>query len=68
MINIFFRGGGGGGGFPHRSFYERDDKLTSCLIEIKFLDNDHGYVPLVVFFTLPVPFLIHDLLPGLKLD
>jgi hypothetical protein len=33
---------------PHRSFYERDDKLTPCLIEIKFLDNDHGYVPLVV--------------------
>ena len=26
----------------------RDDKLTPCLIEIKFLDNDHGYVPLVV--------------------
>jgi hypothetical protein len=24
------------------------DKLTPCLIEIKFLDNDHGYVPLVV--------------------
>ena len=36
------------GFFPHRSFYERDDKLTPCLIEIKFLDNDHGYVPLVV--------------------
>ena len=33
---------------PHRSFYERDDKLTPCLIERKFLDNDHGYVPIVV--------------------
>ena len=43
MINIFFRVF-----FPQRSFYERDDKLSPCLIEIKFLDNDHGYVPLVV--------------------
>jgi hypothetical protein len=25
-----------------------DDKLTPCLIEIKCLDNDHGYVPLVI--------------------
>ena len=33
---------------PHRSFYERHDKLTPCLIEMKFLDNDHGYIPLVV--------------------
>ena len=33
---------------PHCSFYERDNKLTPCLIEIKFLDNDPGYVPLVV--------------------
>jgi hypothetical protein len=33
---------------PHRSFYERDDKLTPCLIEIQFLDNDNEYVPLVV--------------------
>jgi hypothetical protein len=43
IINIFVR-------FfpPHRSFYERDDKLTPCLIEIKFMDNDHGYVPLDV--------------------
>ena len=43
IISIFFRVF-----FPHRSFYERGDKLTPCLIEIKFLDNDHGYVPLVV--------------------
>ena len=33
---------------PHRSFYEGDNKLTPCLIEIKFLDNNPGYVPLVV--------------------
>jgi hypothetical protein len=33
---------------PNRSFYERNDKLTPCLIEIQFLDNDNGYVPLVV--------------------
>ena len=35
-------------GIDFTSFYERDDKVTPCLIEIKFLDNDHGYVPLVV--------------------
>jgi predicted RNA methylase len=29
----------------HRSFYERDDKLTPCLSEIKFLDNDCRIIP-----------------------
>ena len=44
-----------GGFFPHRSFNKRDDKLTPCLIEIIFLDYDHGYVPLVVSTSWPFP-------------
>ena len=38
-----------------------DDKLTPCLIEIKCLDNDHGYVPLVINTSRSFP---HSLITG----